>query len=324
MKTKLIKKFDKPPPKAFNNEYPTSHYQFKNPMLMMVCGVRNSGKGYTTSKIIRDANSENLYDVVYMITPTFQSNRAQFGDLGIVEENVYYPTKDCVEKVIERVEQDRDDWEEYLIEMEIYENWIAKTKTSKAIHTITDDDVEEFVSAGYITLEGDIIEGMKMPEWKYPTIRKPQSLLVLDDVLGSGALNHSAGLTKLAIMNRHIAPLTGEEGGSLGLSVIIQTQTYCTTQGVSRAIRENLTELVLFNQKGDKVIDKIVQEMGGAVDPDEFRQAYEYALKDKHDNLTVSFNPKCGTLRYRKNLNELIMFEDALKECQCKKKAKVK
>ena len=46
MKTKLIKKFDKPPPKAFNNEYPTSHYQFKNPMLMMVCGVRNSGKGY--------------------------------------------------------------------------------------------------------------------------------------------------------------------------------------------------------------------------------------------------------------------------------------
>ena len=42
MKTKLIKKFDKPPPKAFNNEYPTSHYQFKNPMLMMVCGVQNS------------------------------------------------------------------------------------------------------------------------------------------------------------------------------------------------------------------------------------------------------------------------------------------
>ena len=71
MKTKIIKKFDKAPPKAFNNEYPTSHYQFKNPMLMMVCGVRNSGKGYLTSKIVRDANAENLYDVIYMrVMPT--------------------------------------------------------------------------------------------------------------------------------------------------------------------------------------------------------------------------------------------------------------
>ena len=35
MKTKLIKKFDKPPPKPFNNEYPASHYQFRNVSGMM-------------------------------------------------------------------------------------------------------------------------------------------------------------------------------------------------------------------------------------------------------------------------------------------------
>lgn len=322
MKTKIIKKFDKPPPKAFNNEYPTSHYQFKNPMLMMVCGVRNSGKGYLTSKIVRDANAENLYDVIYMITPTFQSNKAQFGDLGIEEENVFEPTKGCVERVIAAVENDRDEWEQYLVEVEIYNNWIAKTKSNKTIQSITDNEVEEFTTAGYIDWDGNIIEGVKMPEWKYPTVRKPQSLLVLDDVMGSPAMNHSEGLTRLGTLNRHVAPLNGEEGGSLGLSVIMQVQSYKTVSGVSRAIRENLTELILFKNKQDGVMEAIMKELGGAVDPEQFQQAYDYALQDKHDSLCISFNPKCPTLAFRRNLNELIMFEDALKECQCKKKKK--
>ena len=52
MKTKIIDKFNKPPPKAFNNEYPTTHFQFRNPVLMMVCGVRNSGKDYHIYNIV--------------------------------------------------------------------------------------------------------------------------------------------------------------------------------------------------------------------------------------------------------------------------------
>lgn len=319
MKTKTIKKFHKPPPEALNNEYPTSHGQFRNPMLMMVCGVRNSGKSYTASKIIRDSNDENLYDVIYMVTPTYQSNKAQFQDLGIEEENVYYPTKDSIDKVIERVETDRDDWEAYQAEMAIYEKWIKVKKSRKDAHRISDQDIEEFIASGYVTEEGDVVEIAK-PEWKYDTIRKPQSLLLLDDIIGSTALNQSSGLTKLAIMNRHVAPLNGDEGGSLGLSVILLTQTYKTTNGISRAIRENCTELILFKQKGEKVLEGIISEMGGAIDPEQFTQAYNYALQDKHDNLCISFNPKCPTMRYRKNLNEFIIFDDAAKECKCKNK----
>ena len=68
MKTKRVDIFNKKPPEKFNNEYKTSHYQFRNPLLMLICGVRNSGKGYLTSKIIRECNAENLYDVIYFIT----------------------------------------------------------------------------------------------------------------------------------------------------------------------------------------------------------------------------------------------------------------
>ena len=65
---------------------------------------------------------------------------------------------------------------------------------------------------------------------------------------------------------------------------------------------------------------KIKDELAGAIDEDEFEQAYLYATEGKHDNLTISFNPSCPTKRFRKNLNEYIIFPDAEKECKCKMK----
>ena len=136
-----------------------------------------------------------------------------------------------------RVENDRDKWEQYNDEMDIYKKWLKKTKTIHAIQTITDEEIEEFATAGFLDMEGNIIEGIAKPRWKYDTIRKPQSLLVLDDVMGSPCMNHSSGLTKLATLNRHCAPLNGEEGGSLGLSLIMQVQSYRSVAGISRQVR---------------------------------------------------------------------------------------
>jgi len=48
-----------------------------------------------------------------------------------------------------------------------------------------------------------------------------------------------------------------------------------------------------------------------------FKLAYDYAMKEKHDNLTISFSPKCPTLTFRRNLNEIIIFDDDKAECQC-------
>ena len=67
-------------------------------------------------------------------------------------------------------------------------------------------------------------------------------------------------------------------------------------------------------------IEKIVEETGGTLEESELREAYKYAIKEPHDNLTIDFNPKCETMRYRRNLNEFIIFDRAKKECKCKKK----
>ena len=65
---------------------------------------------------------------------------------------------------------------------------------------------------------------------------------------------------------------------------------------------------------------KIKDELAGAIDEDEFEQAYLFATEGKHDNLTITFNPSCPTHRLRNYLNQFIIFESAEKECRCHKK----
>ena len=122
MKIKHVNVYDKDPDKCVNNEYPTSEHALKQPCLHMLVGQRCSGKSYLTSKILAQAKKEQTFDIIYIITPSFNSNKSYFGKY-IEEENVYEPTKDSISKVIERVDADRDSWEEYLVEKEMYEKY---------------------------------------------------------------------------------------------------------------------------------------------------------------------------------------------------------
>ena len=89
-------------------------------------------------------------------------------------------------------------------------------------------------------------------------------------------------------------------------------------QGVSRVLRQNLTHMIIFKNKQQKQMDKMVDELAGAVDQDKFTEAYAYAIKEKHDSLLISFKPHCPTHTFKRNMNELIIFQDDLKECHCK------
>ena len=88
--------------------------------------------------------------------------------------------------------------------------------------------------------------------------------------------------------------------------------------GISRVLRENLSILTLFKNKQQKQIDAIKEELANVVDLDKFDRAYEYATRQKYGNLTIDFKPKCETMTFRRNLNELIIFPDM--NCECDKK----
>ena len=84
--------------------------------------------------------------------------------------------------------------------------------------------------------------------------------MILDDVMGSPAMNHSEGLTRLGTLNRHVAPLNGEEGGSLGLSVIMHNTTISLSEWESMAQTNELIERtsVALNNDGTKIARGVI------------------------------------------------------------------
>jgi hypothetical protein len=308
MKTEKLNIYNTNVDNPVSNEYPTPKTSFRQPALHMIVGVRNTGKSYLTSKILAQAKKDKTFNRIYIITPSFLSNRAYFGDY-INEEDVYEPTKDAINNVIQEVETDRDLFEEYLMKKELYKQFSKDIKSRKPM---IDESLELYNECGFL-------DNPEKPEWKYEKEEPPKSLLILDDCLGSPAILQSSGLTKCATLNRHLAPLKEPHSGrsACGLAVIILSQTYKMNNGFSRCLRENLSLLTLFKNKQDKQIDCIKEELANVIDIDLFDEAYEYATKNKYGNLSVDFKPRCNTLTFRKNLNEIIKFDKL--PCECKK-----
>ncbi len=306
MKVEKIDIYNDNPKEGVNNEYPTPKNSFRQPCLQLLVGVRYTGKSYLTSKILAQAKRDKTFNRIYIVTPSFKSNEAYFGEY-INEEDVFEPTKESIDNVIKSVEADRDEFEEYLIKKEMYKKF---KKDLNKIRMMDQDDYIMYEEFGFFNEE---------PVWKYDKVEPPKSLLILDDCLASPAILQSSGLTKVATLNRHVAPLSEPHSGrsACGLGVIILSQSYRMAQGFSRILRENLSLLTLFLNKQQKQLEAIKEELANVVDVNLFDEAYKYATKDKFGNLTVDFKPKCKTMTFRKNLNELIKFDEL--SCECNK-----
>jgi hypothetical protein len=306
---KKVNVYDSVIDQPVNNEYPTPPNSFKQPCLQLICGQRTSGKSYLASKILAQAKKEKTFDKIYIVTPSFNSNKSYFGKY-IDESDVFEPTKDSISKVIERVEADRDEWEAYLKKVKDYKKFKSEIHDKK-IH-ISDDDVITYMEHGFFDKQ--------KPEWKYKTIEPPKSLLILDDVLGSPAILQSSGLTRIATLNRHLAPLEVNHSNrsACGLAVMILCQSYKMQSGISRVLRENVSLLTLFKNKQEKQLESIKEELANVVDIDCFDEAYNQATSEKYGSLTIDFTPKTPCKTFRKNLNEFIIF-DKLGGCNCKK-----
>lgn len=321
MQIKKLKEYNSEPKDSIANRYDTKKHSFIEPGIKLIIGQRNSGKTHTAVKLLMQCQKENLFDNILLITPTYQSNASFWKQFDIPEENVFYPSRDAIQNVINRIEADRDDFENHLVELELYERFKRETKNKNTIARMEAENLNEYMNMGYINENGYIMNKIVKPEWKYEHIsnklRPVTTALILDDVLGSTALASTEAFTKLCIMNRHIAPLSQPFGNrqALGVSVFILAQSYTGQNAIPRSCRENATDLILFENKQKQQLKKIKEELASAIDENQFQQAYDYAIQKKHDNLTISFSG-CPEKRFRRNLNECIVFE----KCNCHKK----
>ena len=157
----------------------------------------------------------------------------------------------------------------------------------------------------------------KPPEWIYKVERPGQYCVILDDILSSPAISQSSSLTRLASLNRHIAPLAeefvqsdGSRRSACGLGVIVISQSYSMQNGIGRVLRENVSYLMLFKNKQEKQLTKIRDELGSALDVDKFDIAYNIATKEKYGFLMCDFNANEPHQIFRKNLDTYITFAE--------------
>jgi hypothetical protein len=221
MEIKKLDVYNQDPGASVNNEYKTSQHAFRQPCLHYIVGTRSMGKSFLTSKILAQAKREKTFDKIYIVTPSFNSNAAYF-DKYIDKTEVYEPTRESISMVIKRVEDDRDEWEQFLADKIKYEEFKKDMKRKQS--NITDENMVYYYDRGFFD---------SPPTWKYPIEEPPKSLLILDDVIADTNLRISPSLKKVFVRGRHI-----------GISII------CTSQNLTSLspLERNNSDFILTGQ----------------------------------------------------------------------------
>ena len=102
---------------------------------------------------------------------------------------------------------------------------------------------------------------------------------------------NSFPLVSATIVDERI--IHAEGGGALGISIFYLTQSYTIQHGgISKCIRNNCTSLILFKTKNEREFKQIQEECSGEVEPETFKQMYDYAVDKPHSFLFVDLHPK--------------------------------
>ena len=305
MKLKPINKFSTELPKksAFSietdDDFPKLH------TLCIASGKRGGGKSVAIANLVKKAKDKGYYDRVYLITPTYNSNKEIWKIAGIEEEDVYEPDMNVLKTIIKNVETEKQEYEDFIKRKELHLKF-KKDINNKPFNRINGNDLVRYLDYGFF-------EPVFNDKWKYPVERPPRLAVIIDDCLGTDLMaKRTAGLTNLCIRHRHI-------GDGLGISVFMLVQSYCALGGVARPIRENTTHLLLFKINDENQIKKVKEESDLPITDDEWITMCDYAHSIPFNFLFLDFSPKTECRRFRSGFDNYLI-PDSI-PCKCKDKS---
>ena len=279
---------------AFGCETPPN--MMKLHQAMLIVGPRGAGKTTACVNIC-----ERLpFDRIFVISPSMKSNKELMKRLRIKDEDVYEDPDDItsLERIKTSIDAERDDLERYHDEMRRYRKVIKVIDSESSLFKISDDSLAEFFK------DGDF----QAPKHKWNG-KRPCMALIIDDAMGSLLYSKPRKLNQFTIFHRHLGQL--KEGGALGCSLFFLVQSYkAVAGGISRTIRSNVTSMVLFSNKNEKMLQEIAEEMAGEVSPSTFFKVYNQSLRDKHDFLLIDLHKKSHhPSAFRRNLDTFLIPE---------------
>jgi hypothetical protein len=120
------------------------------------------------------------------------------------------------------------------------------------------------------------------------------TLMIFDDMMCEGIMNvhKTQTLDKIASTGRHF-----------DISVIIIFQKF---KKFTPIIRDNATNVVVFEQKNSKSIEQIAEEYRGALSVKDFMKVYNFATGDPFSFMHINLQEPDRSRRFRKNWNTII------------------
>ena len=303
MKVRKINKFNTELPKKSAFSIETEPDFIKLHSLCIASGKRGGGKSVAIANLVKKAKDKGYFDKVYLITPTYNSNKEIWAIADIQEEDVYEPTMTVLKTIIKNVEGEKTEWDQFLARKKLYSKFKQDMK-DKPFDKIGSINMVDYLDHGFF-------EPTTAQKWKYRTEQPPRLAVIIDDSLGTDLMaRRNAGLTNLAIRHRHIAD-------GLGISIFMLVQSYCSLGGVARAIRENCTHLLLFRINDEKQIAKVREESDLPCSEEEWVSMCKYAHDIPYNFLLLDFVPKTECRRYRSGFDNYIITDS--NPCKCKK-----
>lgn len=242
----------------------------KPPILSLFVGKRGQGKSTACARLLKfyvDYKPPVFHkDLIFVISPTAESQDHLWKHIGMHEENVYTATNatevkqiiDQITHIIQERKQKHDEDEEYI------------AAYNKLLHGKQLTEREEA-----------ILERRDLQPCHYPE-PYPRPFLILDDLSHMKVLD-KAWFISLCLRHRHI-------GGGVGLSMAIICQSL--HGGVSRVIRQNASLIVLFSTHDQTAKDDLYAECSHLLDKEEFLSLFEDATESYHSFLSVDLSQK--------------------------------
>jgi hypothetical protein len=292
MKVRHVSDFEIRPPKKAAFQIQTPPEVPKQHSLTIFSARRGGGKSVACTSYVKKLMDVGAMQRVMVITPTWASNKEIFAPLAIQDTDVLEPSKTALAAVIERVEQEKKEHDEYVAKKRKYREFSKAMRDATCVEAIPTSLMIEALDGGYF--EGP-------PKWKHADDSHPTyCMLIIDDCLSLPMMmNPSSGLVNTCIKHRHIAD-------GLGLSIAMLVQTYCAVGGLPRPIRENCTLLCLFKLKDQNQLKKVHEEIGSDVNLEQFDKFFSYATSKPFGFLTVDFNAKTPEQTFRCCFNEYL------------------
>ena len=286
-----------PPGNAFRCEtpplLPRMHF------LCAVVGKRGSGKGVASVNLLEKLQ---VVDRLFYISPSADSNSAMLTRLKhmLSPEDMYSDVQDVgiLKDIVDKIDKERDDLEEYRRRVKLYNKAVQKIGN----HRVDVFGIEPELMMAYL-------EGPPKHRWGG---RPPCIVVYFDDILGSQLMigKGAREIARIAMFHRHLGGYTDpKEPGAIGASLLFNVQSWKTSVGgLPKALRNNLTLMLLFKTKSAKELQEIADEVSGEVTEEAFYDVYKQAIRNPHDFLMIDLHKKdTHPSMFRRNFNEFIV-----------------